>query len=712
MRGFCFGPACGLLAGFLAVIALGLAELRAQIQLPGIVVTTPSPVARPSPAPQTAPPADAPPPVGLIIEEAFVPLTIVPSGQITSTPGATLTDSLQTKPGIIGSTFAPGANRPVIRGLEGYRVRVMESGIGSHDVSALSEDHAVPIDPLAADRIEVVRGPATLRYGSQAIGGVVNAISSRIPEIIPPRGVSLETRGGLGSVDRSADGAFKVTAGAGTFAVYADGFKRHAGDYDTPAGRQFNTFVDSEGFALGTSFIGKDGYIGIAFARYNSLYGIPGKDALEERTRIDLQQDKVLSRGEWRVRDWGVEAIRFWFGASNYAHDEIGFAAGPPEIGSRFTNREYEGRIELQHLPLTTAFGVLSGAIGTQIGHRKLVATSFEGDSLLDPAITRSVAAFWFEELQVTKRLRLQAAARIEQTIADGTGLVLTSPNTGNIVAAERTFTPFSASAGTLYELPMGVVARLTGQYVERAPDAGELFSKGLHEATGNFEIGNPFLEKEAARTVELGFRRAKGDFRFDASAYYTKFDGFIFRQRTGVMCEDTLASCGNPGAEELSQVLFLQRDATFYGVELQGELDIARIWRGIWGIDARYDFVRASFDDADGGDVPRIPPHRLGAGIYYRDVNWFARLGFLHAFDQARIGENETPTKGYTLLGADLAYTFKLYGQGGLMPEMTIGLKGENLLDDDVRNHVSFKKDDVLQPGRTIRFYGTVKLN
>jgi len=712
VRGFCFGPACGLLAGFLAVIALGLAELRAQIQLPGIVVTTPSPVARPSPAPQTAPPADAPPPVGLIIEEAFVPLTIVPSGQITSTPGATLTDSLQTKPGIIGSTFAPGANRPVIRGLEGYRVRVMESGIGSHDVSALSEDHAVPIDPLAADRIEVVRGPATLRYGSQAIGGVVNAISSRIPEIIPPRGVSLETRGGLGSVDRSADGAFKVTAGAGTFAVYADGFKRHAGDYDTPAGRQFNTFVDSEGFALGTSFIGKDGYIGIAFARYNSLYGIPGKDALEERTRIDLQQDKVLSRGEWRVRDWGVEAIRFWFGASNYAHDEIGFAAGPPEIGSRFTNREYEGRIELQHLPLTTAFGVLSGAIGTQIGHRKLVATSFEGDSLLDPAITRSVAAFWFEELQVTKRLRLQAAARIEQTIADGTGLVLTSPNTGNIVAAERTFTPFSASAGTLYELPMGVVARLTGQYVERAPDAGELFSKGLHEATGNFEIGNPFLEKEAARTVELGFRRAKGDFRFDASAYYTKFDGFIFRQRTGVMCEDTLASCGNPGAEELSQVLFLQRDATFYGVELQGELDIARIWRGIWGIDARYDFVRASFDDADGGDVPRIPPHRLGAGIYYRDVNWFARLGFLHAFDQARIGENETPTKGYTLLGADLAYTFKLYGQGGLMPEMTIGLKGENLLDDDVRNHVSFKKDDVLQPGRTIRFYGTVKLN
>ncbi len=703
-----------MLAGVLATPALGVSALKAQTQLPGIVVTTPSPVAKRAPAPPSsaaAPVAPEPvPATGTPIEDVFVPLTVIPLEEIASVPGATITDALESKPGIIGSTFAPGANRPVIRGLEGYRVRVQEGGIGAHDVSALSEDHAVPIDPLSADRIEVVRGPATLRYGSQAIGGVVNALNDRIPEIVPPRGISLVTRGGLGSVDRSADGMFKATAGVGNFSVHADAFRRHAGDYDTPQGRQLNTFVDSEGFALGGSLVSKDGYIGLAFSRFNSLYGIPGADAIDARTRIDMQQDKVLSRGEWRMRSGGVEAIRFWFGASDYAHDEIGFGGGDPEIGSRFTNREYEGRVEVQHQPVTTALGELGGAVGVQFGTRRLTATSFEGDSLLDPTTTRSAAAFWFEELQLTQKLRAQAAVRIEQTGVEGTGLVLTAPNAGNIIAAERGFMPLSASAGLLYDLPLGVVARLTAQYVERAPDAGELFSKGLHEATGNFEIGNPDLKKEAARTIELGFKRAKGAFRFDAAAYYTQFDGFIYRQRTGEKCGGTLDTCGLE--DELNQVLFLQRDATFYGVELQSELDIGRIWRGTWGIDGRYDFVRASFDDAEGGNVPRIPPHRAGAGIYYRDSNWFARLGFLHAFDQDQIGVNETETAGYTLLNADLSYTFKLDGQAGLVPEMTIGLKGENLLDDDVRNHVSFKKDEVLEPGRTIRLYGIVKLN
>jgi iron complex outermembrane receptor protein len=704
------------LVAALAITAVPVAtEVRAQTQLPGIVVTTPTPVVRSSPKVVTKAPAAsveteaALPPTGIIVEDAFVPLTVVPSNEVTSTPGSNLADSLQYRPGITGSNFAAGANRPVIRGLDNYRVRVQENGIGSHDVSALSEDHAVPIDPFSADRIEVVRGPATLRYGSQAIGGVVNASNDRIPEIIPPRGFSAETRGGLNSVDRGSDGAFKVTAGAGNFAVHADAFERHAGDYDTPAGRQFNTFVDSSGFAVGASAVGLDGFIGVAFSRYNSLYGIPGKDAVDARTRIDMQQDKIQSRGEWRVRDYGVEAIRFWFGSSDYAHNEIGFEAGPPEIGSRFTNKENEGRIEVQHLPVQTAFGELRGAVGTQFGQRKLVATSFEGDSLLEPARTNSVAAFWFEELQVTKRLRLQAAARIEQTRVDGTGLDLGDPLNPVAVTGEKTFRPISASAGILYELPLGVVARLTGQYVERAPADAELFSKGVHEATETFEIGNPFLTKEKAQTIELGFRKANGPLRFDASVYHTQFDGFIFKQRTGLVCDETLASCGS--GTELNQILFQQRDATFTGAELQAQLDVAPIWQGVWGVDVQYDFVRARFEDAQGGNVPRIPPHRAGAGIYYRDINWFARVGVLHAFDQTKIGDEETPTDGYTLLNADLAYTFKL-GQGSVVPEMTVGLKGENLLDDDVRNHVSFLKDQVLQPGRTIRLYGIVKLN
>jgi iron complex outermembrane receptor protein len=256
-------------------------------------------------------------------------------------------------------------------------------------------------------------------------------------------------------------------------------------------------------------------------------------------------------------------------------------------------------------------------------------------------------------------------------------------------------------------------VARLTGQYVERAPDAAELFSKGAHDATGTFEIGNSDLEKERARTAELGFKRETGDFRFDASLYYTSFGGFIFKDLTGRTCDATFDSCEgqNPGGGgDLNQLIFGQKDATFYGAELLTEYDVARIWNGIWGIEGQYDFVHAKFDD--GGFVPRIPPHRLGGGLYYRDAAWIARASLLHAFRQNEAAPNETPTSGYTLLNAELSYTMRGAAEGSIVPVTTIGIRGENLLDDDVRNSASFKKDEVLLPGASVRVFADVKLN
>lgn len=709
-------PAVSVAALWAATAQAQTPTAPAEVQLPGISVTAPTPIVRTPPprvaAPQpggntqaAAPPAVFVPPPGLV-EQVFVPLTLVPSQEILATGGANLADSLQYKPGIAASTFAPGASRPVIRGLDNTRVSVRENGIGSHDASTLSEDHAVPIDPFAADQIEVVRGPATLRYGSGAIGGVVNASNQRIPEFIPRNGFTAEVRGAMGSADRSAEGAFKTTAGAGNFAVHADSFWRRAGDYAIPGGgRQANSFVNNDGFSTGASLIGREGFVGVSFTQFNSLYGIPGEEA-----RIDMQQEKLQSRGEWRVRDYGVEAIRYWLGSSNYRHNEVGFETGAPEIGSRFTNKEIEGRVEVQHLPVGTALGELRGAVGVQMGNSNRSGLSFEGLGLLDPARTQTVAAFWFEELQVTRSLRLQAATRIEQTSIKGSGFDATDPLAPVAVQGRRNFTAFSGSLGALYQLPSNVVARVNGQYAERSPDAAELFSKGAHEATETFEIGNPNLRKEVAKSVEVGLKRGQGSFRFDTSAYYTAFDGFIFKQATTNTCDGSDIACTVPG--DLTQVLFTQRNATFYGVDLSAQQDIGRIWNGVWGVDAQYDFVRASFSDATGGNVPRIPPHRLGAGIFYRDLNWFARTGFLHAFDQKQIGANETETSGYTLLNADLSYTWRASATGVVMPTMTVGLKGENLLDDDVRNHVSFRKNDVLQPGRTVRLYGIMKLN
>ncbi len=716
---------------FLAASALSIlisyagcaTSAQAQTQLPGIVVTTPSPVVRPRRPiefqPQAEPTESAPqinlqnPRASIVaVDDAFVPVTVVTERELFSNQGSTITDTLQTKPGISGSTFAPGANRPVIRGLDDYRVRTQENGIGTQDVSALSEDHAIPVDPFAAERVEVVRGPATLRYGSQAIGGVVGVENNRIPAFAPPRGFTAEMKGGLSLVDDGRDGAFSVTAGSGHFVVHGDGFRRKTGDYDTPQGKQLNSFVDSEGYALGTSYVGNRGFVGVAFSHFTSVYGIPGAEAAIGRPRIDMQQDKLLSKGEWRVHDHGVEAIRFWFGSSRYAHNEIDFNAeeAVDEVGSRFTNKEQEGRLEVQHLPVHTTLGELRGTIGGQWGHRNVSGVSFEGDSLLDPARAIDVAGFIFEQLELTKRLTLQAAARIEQSNVRGTGLKdpLDAPLA---VGIERTFTARSASLGALYELPLGVVARVIGQYVERAPDAAELFSKGVHDATGTFELGNPDLATEKARTIEFGLKRAKGDLRFDSGLYYTRFEGFIFKSLTGVECDATLASCGDGDPDnQLKQLLFEQRDAAFYGAEVAVQYDVAPIWRGVWGVEGQYDFVRARFEGD--GNVPRIPPHRLGGGLFYRDNNWFARTGVLHAFRQDEIAENETPTSSYTLVSMELSYIFRLGPQGSVVPEWTIGLKGENLLDDDVRNAVSFKKDEVLLPGRSIRLFGSIKLN
>jgi iron complex outermembrane recepter protein len=733
----------GLAAGSFVLAGTGLplpAVAQEAVELPPVVVTTPSPVARPAPARRPAAPRPSPSateaevepfdatldldvPFGTIIvsDDAFVPVTVATEREFLANPGATITDTLQYKPGITGSTFAPGASRPIIRGLDSYRIRIQENGIGTHDVSAISEDHAIPIDPLNASRVEVVRGPATLRYGSQAIGGVVSVENQRIPTFMPERGFTATVKGGGATVNDGLDGAFSATGGANGIVVHADGFWRDQDDYRTPRGRELNSFVESKGGAVGLSHVWRDGFVGMSLSCFESFYGIPGREAEEGHLpRIDLWQNKVLSKGEWRLNQSGLEAIRFWFGASNYKHDELaihghGHAHGHDddefEVGSRFTNQEQELRVEAQHLPVATSLGLLRGAVGVHWNNRNVTGTSFEGDSLLEPAHARSFAGFWFEELEMTERLRFQGSVRVEGDWLDGTGYASVADIDDPVFfRGEQSFVPVSGGIGMLYELWPDVVMRLNGQSVQRAPDVAELFSKGIHEATGTFEIGNPFLDKERAHTVEFGLKRAVGRLRFDANTYYTRFDGFIYRDLTGEECGEELDSCGVE--DEFGLVLFQQRNANFYGAELAAQYDVAPLWRGIWGIDGQYDFVRARF--TNGENVPRIPPHRLGGGIFYRDQNWFARTALLHAFEQNQVAPGELTTPGYTLLSAEISYDFERGRDGWFwFPGMTVGVKGENLLDQRVLNAASFqRRDGVLEPGANVRVFGSIKLN
>jgi len=709
-------------AGPSLVFLLASTGARAQtVTLPQITVTAPSPIVSGS-GNAGGGFADGELPV---VPGTFSSVTVVPRADIIRQQPTTLGDALADRPGISGSTYAPGAaNRPIIRGLDNFRVRIQENGIGVQDVSTIGEDHAVPINPLVNDRIEVIRGPATLRYGSQAIGGVVSAENSRIPTSLPVDGYSGQVLGGLSSAERGRNGAASIDIGANNVALHVDGFITASDDYGTPLGRQINSAARAQGGAAGLSYIGHSGFAGFGYSHYNALYGIPGGDAAASRTRLDPTQDKLFSRGEYRFDSGLFEAVRFWLGASDYKHNERGLDdAGIDSIRATFTNRQVEGRVEVQHVPVQTVFGTLVGAAGVQ-GDLAKLGTSGEAGGLLSPTDTRSLAGYLFEQLQLGAGLRLQASGRIEAVRAAGTTsffpasfLPSFSPTgevgaDGNpLLAADalaqssftRRFTPKSAGFGILQDLPFGFVGSISGQYVERAPAAAELFSRGSHDATATFEIGDPNLKLERARTVEIGLRRAEGPLRVDATGYFTRYTDFIYRRVTGVRCDEEFSSCGGDGS--LQQIVFTQQNAIFFGAEIATQWDaIHTDGGGVIGVDAQYDFVRAQFDD--GTFVPRIPPHRLGGGFFWRENGLFARVNVLHAFDQRQIAANETTTDGYTLLRAELSYTQPTDRKKSGIREFTIGIRGDNLLDEQVRNAASFRKDEILLPGRSVRLF------
>jgi len=705
-------------AGLACLVGAPLVEVRAQEELPEITVRAPKPMKRrarvatppaaptPAPLPDPLPTAPEQPPADAPLASA----SLLTAQQVLGRGAASLGDTLGTTPGVSATSFSPVASRPVIRGLGGFRVRTQENGIGSADMANLGEDHAVAIDPLAAQSVEVIRGPGTLRYGAQAIGGVVSASNNRIPTAIPKNGIAFEARGGLNSVSDGRDGAVQLDTGGGNIAIHADAYARQAGDYRIPGGVQANSSYRAEGHAIGGSYIFDRGFVGMSFQDTAMTYFIPGIDSARVKNHIDLRQKKWTSRGEWRVGEGGIDTMRYWLGYTDYHHNEINGVGANAQIGSRFKNRELESRVEVAHLPFASPLGELRGSAGLQWSQRDL-SVAGATESLLAPARNANLAAFLFEELRIAPRLRAQGALRIEQTETSGTGAqfpanYLPPPDQPTVFPVDRRFMPVSASAGLLYDLPHDIVARVTVQHVERAPDPIELFYKGPHDTPRTFEIGDPTMTLEKADTLELGFKRARGDTRFEASIYYSRYRNFIFKNFTGIRCNESFASCGTPGAS-YDQIVYTQRDARFLGGELQIAHDVVRIWNGVFGVEAQYDIVHATF--AAGGFVPKIPPQRLGGGIYYRDANWTARVNLLHAFAQTNLGAFETPTPSFNLLNAEVSHTTTL-PNGDWPVTLTVGLKGENLLDDDIRFHQSYKKDEVLQPGRNVRLFASMK--
>jgi iron complex outermembrane receptor protein len=602
----------------------------------------------------------------------------VDRSQILQSGGASLADALANQPGVTGTSFASGASRPVIRGFDANRVRVLENGIGSFDVSDVGPDHGVPIDPLSTQRIELVRGAATLRYGSQAIGGVVNAINNRVPEMLPDKPVTAEVTGGYGSGADSRDASLLLDARAGQFAIHADGFDRHADDYSIPGGTQANSYIDSDGYALGGSYFFGDDHVGVGAVHYDAKYGIPS-----DKTYIDMKQDKEMLQSSFAGGGETFKRVTFEAGNASYQHSEIDPSTG--EIQSTFKDNEWDARVE----SIFGRTGPFSGsALGAQFQHKDFSALG-EGANYLLPTTMSTQALFAFGEVPLAKSVRLQTGARIERFDIDGTP--------ASEVPTSLSFTPVSGSIGLLFDAGESTRLGLTVTSAARAPAQTELFARGPHDGPGTFETGDPALDEERANSMEGTLRFKHEHIAFEGSLWYTSFRNYIFGELTGRTCDDA-GNCVAGDSEELKELDYTQVDATFRGAEGKATFGLADTRMGRLELDVLADVVRATIDNG-GGNVPRIPPYHVGVGLHWDGSKLDGGVMVRYSAEQDHVALAETPTDAFTSVDAHFGWR--------PMPQLAgleLAVVGRNLTNTLQRNAVALNKDEVILPGRDVR--------
>lgn len=626
-------------------------------------------------------------------------------------------DTLVHTPGVSASSFGPSASRPILRGLEGERVRVLTNGIGSIDVSNTSADHATVVSPLLAERIEVLRGPQSLLYGSSAIGGVVNVIDRRIPNAVPDEPVHLGALAGYGSAadERSVSASADARLGGG-WVLHADGSYLKSDDLRiggyalTPAlrsqalassllpnpdpeidfaenaavrGRLPNTSARTWTGAVGAAYIDSGGSIGVAYSHYDSLYGVPVRFATEvgqgqESPRLQLKQDRIDARAEITPHGRVIDKIAFRFGYADYTHYEL---EEDGSIGTAFYNQGLEGRLEVTQAKR----GGWQGVTGAQFAIRDFDVIGDE--AFLPRNSSRQLGLFTLQQWELGA-VKLEAGARYENSRA--TAL----PDVGQpqFFGGERSFDAFSFSGGASYTFTPGWKFGVNLSRTERAPAAEELFANGPHAGTEAFEIGDPNLGKERATSIEAILRGSGRGYSIEASAYHTWFSGFIYQARTGAF-EDGLP------VYQIGQA-----PARYYGFEVQGQADLARFGGWKLSADVLADYVHATIDGY--GPAPRIPPLRVLGGLSLNSPSWDLRGEVEHVTAQNRVAPLETTTPAYTTV--NLEATWRPWGKAR---PLSLTLAANNLFDVEARRHASFLKDYAPLAGRDVRITAKLEL-
>ena len=619
----------------------------------------------------------------------------------------TIGETLTHLPGVSATSFGPNASRPILRGFQGERIRVLKDGIGSVDVSNTSVDHPVVVNPLTAERIEVLRGPAALLYGSAAIGGIVNVLDNRIPRHVPDHAIHVDLTGTYGSAaeERSFFGQADAPVGS-NFVLHVDGSYAKTADLDTgnfilakplrdqaaassdPAirdlanlrGKLENSAAETWEAAAGAALILDCGTIGASYSHYDSLYGVPMRYSLNpdveaEKVRLKVKQDRVDMRAELNVKGPFIDTIRFRTAFADYKHSEIDDTGA---IGTTFLNKSTESRLEFAQAKR----GGWQGAFGAQLAIRDF---NVIGDEAFVPKnTTQQFGVFTLQELSLGS-VKFEAGARYERTNLTA----VASPTIGNL-DLRRNFSAVSGSLGASYELAPEIRISLTGSHTERAPAAEELFANGPHAGTQAFEIGNPDFVKETSNGVEAALRGSRRGLTFSIAGYYNWFSNYIYDVQTGAVQDD------------LPVFQNLQADARYWGIEAEASAKAATLGSFGISIDGLGDYTNARIVGV--GPVPRIPPLRLLGGVEAKsdlldlrgEIEWSAK--------QDRVSVNETPTNAFTLVNASA--TLRPFGRDS---KARLTLSANNIFNVEARRAASFLKDYAPLAGRDFRVTGRV---
>lgn len=653
-------------------------------------------------------------------------------------------DVLVKQPGVSATSFSPGASRPVLRGLQGERVRVLTDGIGSLDVSNTSVDHAVTIDPLVTERVEIFRGPAALLFGSQAIGGAVNALDRRIPRAIPENGYHFDAIGSYATAFEGGSGSAAADVALGEqFVFHIDGSYRKTddvkvGDFvlsprlraeqleaaeeereeghidEAEEAEEFaslrgvlpnsatKTYTLGGGFAL----INEGGSLGASVSYFDSHYGVPARPGAEHAHDHDHDDHEHNHESEDEAHDEGEEESPVTIGLKQYRADvrgeiltggeflksikvRIGFSDYEhtefegDEVGTVFDSQSFEGRLELVQADRRGWRGVT----GLQGLTREFSAVGAE--AFVPPNATDQYGIFTLQEFTFGK-IGVELSGRYERTDVRSDRVTTGLEEAAVTVPIARDFDAYSLAGGVSYAVAPDVKLGLNLSRVERAPSAEELFANGPHIATQAYEVGDPFLRKESSVGVETYLRGTSGSLSFQFAGYYSWFKNFIYEVDTGRELDG------------LPLFQFLQSDADYYGVEAQAAYNVIERNGLSVRLDGVADYTRAHI--AGSGPAPRIPPLRLLGGIEAEKGPIGGRIEVEWVDDQNRTANFEAPTDGHTLVNA--SFSWRPFGKRS---ETMLILSADNLFDVDARRHASFTKEYVPLSGRNVRLSARV---